>query len=343
MQSFFYQFCVIYNRSISVPDPGRSLCMPITSQPHPPPSTMDIPHTTTLDNFRQHTSTIFEGTLSSTPFTIQTETEINFLLYIIPAGVVGALLALIALMAIAGLLIYYSMKRKKSKKLPLSKQNRSTSLCGTPEKYSQPETDRTILVSPCDDNSSTNLITRSPNNVSISSLATASIHSSDQKNDFHDLDTPGITQPATSLNRNTIPLSATSAITRRNSPTEHAHNSESSASYYTPSNADTGYSSSGNSRKPSLIGSRASSTSLRHPSLVGNGTGGNVYSTGQHQIYPNRHLHQHQYLQNHRSKGSLVSQMNASTSSAVDKPTNGDKIHISALANNSEYFEPPSS
>jgi len=213
---------------------------------------------------------------------------------------------------------YY--KKKTSKNLSLMKQEHSPTIAGTPEKYSRKENDRATLVAHSSEgNDSSHIVRRST--ISIASLSNCSNEPGETLTPAFKLLSNDCSSPSkngTTPYNNDLPIGSTMNVLRQNSPIENNQSLGFWPSNYTSPGVDTGYNSNATSRKPSLVGSRASSTSLRHPSSATMATGGNVYPTGQHQLYPH-HRTSHQ-----RSKGSLTSfQTNTSLGRAVGKGEKG--------------------
>ena len=314
-----------------MPHQDRQECVPITSENLLTMTTFTL-GTSTDVSINDNSSTLIEISVTSNLPTllIRENTSPTLILSLVPAGVI--LLITMAIAAIA--LLVYCQKRKKCRAISLNQQKHS-SMTGTPEKYSGNGNDRTILVASRDEGDTSSSSTRRSTNVSISSLASASIHSEDRKEDLAQ-DTR-VHDEQQLFRGNTTATAMT--VTRRNSPMEHTQaNTSSSASCYT-SSGDTGYSSGATSRKPSLVGSRASSSSLRQPLSIGGATG-NVYSTGQHQLHPHRQLYHQHVGQNQRSRSSLTSyQTNTSLGSTAARTAMNDQVNISILASNSELFE----
>ena len=268
------------------------ICLPITSQPTSSTSTLSNSASTTIEH---QANSWFSNTTSSSPTITEEGASQASLIY--ASATIGSVVIVVT--GLVMVVLFYKCKKRKSQKLCHNKLEHSTSLAGTPEKYSRKESDRATLVfSSGNVNNSSHAVRRST--VSIASLASS--------NDQGDTTTPstktfGFDCPTpirneTLSNNHYLPIGSTVNVLQQNSPIEHAQNSS-----FLPSSAgvDTGYNSNATSRKASLVGSRASSISLRHLSSAAMATGGNVYPTGQHQLHP-----QHR-VSFQKSRGSLTS------------------------------------
>lgn len=256
---------------------------------------------------------------------------------------------------------------RKRRKVSLSNQQRTCSANSgrNPEKYSHDNEDMKpiVVTSAVDGDSSSGVIRRSK--ISLSSLASASFHTEEEKSDHTDKEeslneeehnfaytshSDCMTIPPYDSHRSSVlPLGMQTpenymndlnpspmAITRRSSPLGHT-TSNSSASYYTLASGDTGYQSTSTSGKPS-VGSLASSTSMRRPMTMGSAVG-RVYSTGQPQFH--HHYHHHHRYGGESRRESLVSSYGTGTStrtSARTSTSNDNRFSSSTIASTSGMF-----